>query len=141
LRRPTVRSWLKPRILDPRLHGTCLRALAAADYDTAVFEAFKAVEAAVRKKAIYPSSDFGIALLRKALDPNTGVLTDYSAPVSRRQARQHLFVGAMGELRNPEAQGNPIITDLRLAIEEIMTVSLLLRIVGTNSRDRTISRA
>ena len=38
-------------------------------------------------------------------------------------------MGAMGELRNPKAHSDPTITDPREAIEELMTASLLLRMV------------
>ena len=97
----TVRAQVKPEMLDRALHGTCIRAFAAGDYDAAIFEAFKAVENAVRKKAGYPSADFGVALMRKAFDPNTGPLADGAATPSRRQARQHLLHGRDGQLGIP----------------------------------------
>jgi uncharacterized protein (TIGR02391 family) len=106
-----------------------MNAFAAGDYDTAVFEAFKAVENAVRKKGDYPSAEFGVELMRKAFDPTNGPLRDPSAKQSRRVARQNLFMGAMGELRNPKAHGDPTITDPREAIEEMMSASVLLRII------------
>ncbi len=125
-----VRAWLTADLLHPVLRGSCLNAFKAADYDTAVFEAFKAVEAAVRKTGEFSASDFGVALMKKAFDPTNGPLLDPDASVGRREARRQLFVGAMGELRNPKAHGDPTISDPQLAIEEIMTASLLLRIVG-----------
>jgi hypothetical protein len=36
----------------------------------------------------------------------------------------------LGELRNPKAHGDAQIDDSRIAIEEILTASALLRIVG-----------
>lgn len=125
-----ARGWLTSDLVDSALRGPCLRAFAAADYDTAVFEAFKAVESAVRKKAGYPSTDFGVTLMRKAFDPANGPLRDPGGSKSKREARQSLFVGAIGELRNPKAHGDPTITDPKEAIEEIMTASLLLRILA-----------
>lgn len=125
-----VRGWLAPELLHPELRGAALRAFAAGDYDTAVFEAFKAVEIAVRKKGRFPSTDFGVALMRKAFDPTSGPLRDTTAKPSRREARQNLFMGAMGELRNPKAHDDPTITDPQMAIEELMTASLLLRIIS-----------
>ncbi len=126
-----VRDWLRPELLDPRLHGSCLNAFRNGDYDLAVFEAFKRVEAEVRRKGGYSASDFGAGLMNKAFDPSTGPLRDVPASPSRQRARQKLFEGAMGELRNPKAHaGDPPIADPRLAIEEILAASLLLRIVG-----------
>lgn len=124
-----ARGWLKRELLDPALHGAAMNAFAAGDYDTAVFEAFKAVENAVRKKGGYPVTDFGVELMRKAFDPASGPLRDPSAKKGRLEARRNLFTGAMGELRNPKAHGDPTITDPREAIEEMMSASLLLRIV------------
>jgi len=106
-----------------------MNSFCAGDYDTAVFEAFKAVETAVRKKGGYQDSDFGVELMSKAFHPDQGLLRDQQAARSRRERRQELFKGAIGELRNPKAHGDPTISDPRLAIEEIMTASMLLRIV------------
>lgn len=113
----------------PFLPDASWNALRAGDYDTAVFEAFKAVEAAVRKKASLSSSDFSAALMDKAFDPATGPLASTTAAPSRRKARRDLFKGAFGELRNPKAHGDPTITEPLLAVQEMMTASLLLRIV------------
>jgi uncharacterized protein (TIGR02391 family) len=125
-----VRAWLIPELVHAGLHGACLNAFRAGDYDTAVFEGFKAVEAAVRRIGGYGATDFGVAMMERAFDPTNGPLTDRSAPIPRRNARQRLFMGAMGELRNPRAHGDPTITEPRIAIEEILTASVLLRIVG-----------
>jgi uncharacterized protein (TIGR02391 family) len=124
-----VRGWLKPELLDSALHGAAMRAVAAGDYDTAVFEAFKAVESAVRMKGGYLDTEFGVELMHKAFDPTNGPLRDPGAKISRREARRNLFMGAMGELRNPKAHGDPTITDPREAIEDMMTANLLLRMV------------
>ena len=106
-------------------------AFRAGDYDTAVFEAFKAVESAVRKKSALSESDHSAMLMTKAFNPDNGLLTDMAAPKSRREARRDLFRGALGELRNPKAHGDPTITDTLIAVEEMMTASTLLRIVDS----------
>jgi uncharacterized protein (TIGR02391 family) len=120
-------------MLHPSMPESSWNAFQSGDYDTAVFEAFKAVESAVRKKGGYPESDYGVALMEKAFDPTTGRLIDAQAKNSRKRARQNLFMGALGELRNPKAHGDPAITDPLLAIQEMMTASVLLRIVPTSS--------
>jgi hypothetical protein len=76
------------------------------DYDVAVFQAFKEVEVAVRKaanakKAGYPDSDVGTALMRKAFHPETGPLTDMAVVRAEREAVMHLFSGAIGHAKNP----------------------------------------
>jgi uncharacterized protein (TIGR02391 family) len=125
-----VRDWLKPELLHKTMPVAVMNSFASADYDTAVFEAFKAVESAVRKKGGFTQSDFGVELMRKAFHPDQGPLRDQGATRSRRERRQELFMGALGELRNPKGHNDPTITDPRLAIEEIMTASVLLRIVN-----------
>jgi hypothetical protein len=72
----------------------------------------------------------GVNLMAAAFDPPSGPLRDQSASEPRQRARANLFKGAMGELRNPRAHGDPTITDPLVAIEEIMTASALLRIVA-----------
>src|SRR5262249_28080420 len=47
-------------------------------FDTAVFEAMKAVEIAVRDAAGLTATDIGPPLMRKAFHPETGALTDKS---------------------------------------------------------------
>lgn len=66
-------------------------AFSVGDYDTAVFEAFKSLEVAVRKKGGSSNSDFGAALMKKAFDPDTGPLRDPAASRSRQKARCDLL--------------------------------------------------
>ncbi len=84
------------------------------DYDVAVFQAFKAVEVAVRrvansKGAGYLDSDVGVPLMRKAFHPESGPLTDTSVVVAEREAVMHLFSGAMGHARNPTGHQDVVI--------------------------------
>jgi uncharacterized protein (TIGR02391 family) len=124
-----TRGWLSPELLHADLIGASLRAFRSGDYDLAIFEAFKTVENEVRKLGGYPETDYGVDLMKKAFDPAGGPLTDPSAPLNRQRARRDLYMGAMGSLRNPKAHGDPTITDPREAIEELMTASLLLRMI------------
>ena len=84
------------------------------DFDVAVFQAFKAVEVAVRKvanakEAGYLDSEVGVPLMRKAFHPETGPLTDTSVVVAEREAVMHLFSGAMGHARNPTGHQDVVI--------------------------------
>jgi hypothetical protein len=68
---------LLPRqFLHPALAGKVVAPFVRGDYDTAVFQAFKEVELAVRKKAKFPTTDIGVKLMRKAFDKDTGPLRD-----------------------------------------------------------------
>ena len=71
------------------------------DYDTAIFQAFKAIEVQVRKKGGYAKSDIGVNLMRKAFHTKTGKLTNTHSEESEKQAMSDLFAGAIGLFKNP----------------------------------------
>jgi len=114
----------------PELPEASWNAFSSGDYDTAIFEAYKAIEVAVHKKGGF-TTEFGAALMKGAFDPNTGPLRDKTASPSRRKARCELFTGAFGEIRNPKAHNDPTITDTLVAVEELMTAGVLRRIVDS----------
>jgi uncharacterized protein (TIGR02391 family) len=98
-------------------------------YDTAVFEAMKAVEVAVREAAALEARDIGTDLMRKAFNVDTGPLTDTTAEKSERQARSDLFAGAIGSYKNPHSHRDVALDDPDEAAEIIMLANHLLRIV------------
>ena len=71
-------------------------------YDSAVFNALREVEIAVRAVASkkVDTTLIGLALMRRAFHEETGPLTDKEAPIAERQALLSLFVGAIGYYRN-----------------------------------------
>jgi uncharacterized protein (TIGR02391 family) len=98
-------------------------------YDTAVFEAMKAVEVAVRDAARLAAADIGTKLMRKAFDVENGALTDRKAEPSERQAISDLFAGAIGAYKNPQSHRNVALDDPDEAAEIIMLANHLLRLV------------
>jgi uncharacterized protein (TIGR02391 family) len=100
-------------------------------YDTAVFEAMKAVEVAVREAAHLSAQDITTGLMRKAFAPDDGVLTDMSVGKAEREARAHLFAGAIGSYKNPHSHRNVDLDDPDEAAEIIMLANHLLRIVDS----------
>jgi uncharacterized protein (TIGR02391 family) len=123
------RAELLPR---ERLHPLIVEAVSAeflrGRYDTAVFNALREVEIAVRTAGNYTAGDFGERLMRQAFQEDTGPLTDRNALVSEKQARGHLFAGAFGAFSNP-ARHRRVDTDPVQAVEIITLASLLMRIV------------
>ena len=102
-------------------------------YDTAVFEAFKQVEIAVRKAGGYAEADIGVKLMRKAFNVKNGDLTDPEQQESEKEARFFLFVGAIGAYKNPSSHRDVEIT-AEEAIEMIAFASYLHRIVDSRNQ-------
>ena len=68
--RPQLPSDLLQPALDRKVRHLFLRG----DHDTAVFQAFKEVEVAVRKAGGYTDGDLGKDLMTKAFNPDMGRL-------------------------------------------------------------------
>ncbi len=100
-------------------------------YDTAIFEAFKAVEVAVRDASGY-TEKYGTDLMRQAFKVENGPLTDQNQPKAEREATLHLFSGSIGLYKNPHSHRN-VSVSAEEAVEIIMFASHLLRIVDSRT--------
>jgi uncharacterized protein (TIGR02391 family) len=99
------------------------------DHDTAVFQAFKEVEVAVRHAGGFDARMIGTDLMRAAFHPETGPLSDPDLPKGERESLAHLFAGAIGSYKNPSSHRTVTITDAVEAGEMLILASHLLRIV------------
>jgi uncharacterized protein (TIGR02391 family) len=105
-------------------------------YETAVFEAMKAVEVAVREAAGLSHDDIGTKLMGIAFNPETGPLTVMDSPEAERRARAALFTGAIGSYKNPQSHRRVELDDPDEAAEVIMLENHLLRIVDSRREAR-----
>ena len=99
-------------------------------FDTAVFEAFKALEVAIRTAAQLGAGDIGIQLAQAAFHPDNGPLTDTNVERGERVALMNLMTGALGSYKNPSSHRR-VQLGAEEAREMIMLASHLLRIVDS----------
>lgn len=106
------------------------------EYDTAVFQAFKEVEVAVRTAGGFGPTDFGTVLMGKAFNIEIGPLADMSLPEAERRAMLNLFFGAVGLFKNPGSHRHIALSDPAEAAEMISFASLLMRTVEGRAATR-----
>ena len=94
-------NLLPKELLHPVINHKVYPLFLRGEYDTAVFQAFKEVEVAVRDAAQGTDEDCDVELMEKAFDSNTGKLTDTTQTEGEKQATSSLFAGAMGLYKNP----------------------------------------
>jgi uncharacterized protein (TIGR02391 family) len=126
-------AWISERefpetMVHPTLRPQALRLFRQGQFDTAVFEAFKTLEVAIRDAAGFGPERIGVPLARAAFDVENGPLTDHAVEQGERLALQHLMAGAIGSYKNPHSHRR-VAVDAAEARELLMLASHLLKIV------------
>jgi len=125
----TREQTLPRHLLHPKIEQKVWSAFLRGQYDSAVFEAFKQVEVALRSAGGFADTELGVALARKAFHPDAGPLTDTAVVNAERQALSDLVAGAIGSYKNPHSHRNVTIKDAAEAAEIIILASHLLKII------------
>lgn len=112
-------------VIAQKVHPAFLRG----EYDTAIFQAFREVEVAVREAGGFSPSDVGVPLMRAAFGVPQGPLTDKATVPAEQQAMSDLFAGAIGSFKNPASHRSQAGIQPAEAVERIMLASHLLRII------------
>jgi uncharacterized protein (TIGR02391 family) len=119
---------LPESLLHPQIAAECMSSFRAGKYDTAVFEAFKALEVAMRNAASLGHDLLGTKLASRAFHPEDGPLSNQDQEAGERQALMSLMMGALGYFKNPQSHRK---VDLAAweAREMLVIASHLYRIV------------
>jgi len=98
------------------------------EFESAVLQAFKTIETRIRKKIKVSPEEYGLKLIRKAFNPESGPLTDYQLPKAEREAFCNYIAGAFGFYKNP-CSHRDIELDFISAFDRIVVASDLLKAV------------
>lgn len=112
----------------PTIIKKCFALLGNHEYESAVLQAFKAIEVSVREKIGAPADCFGERLLKKAFNPDDGILTDHKIPKAERCAFLSYVTGAFSFYRNASSHRD-IDLDFTSAFKKIVVASDLLTAV------------
>jgi uncharacterized protein (TIGR02391 family) len=114
-------------ILHPGLLQCCWPAYMRGEYDTAVFQAFRELEVAIRAAGGFSADDIGVPLAQKAFREN-GPLVDMEAPSGERVALLNMMAGALGSYKNPHSHRRVHLSAVD-ATEMIVMASHLMKII------------
>lgn len=112
----------------PTIIKKCFALLRNHEYESAVLQAFKAVEVSVREKIAAPADCFGERLLKKAFNPDDGVLTNLELPRAERFAFLNYITGAFSFYRNASSHRD-VDLGFHSAFKKIVVASDLLTAV------------
>jgi uncharacterized protein (TIGR02391 family) len=115
--------------LTPTLERAARPLFLRGDFELAAFAAMREVEVAVRDRAGLPNELIGQDLMRKALNPSSGVLADPTTHRSEAQALADLFAGAVGMFKNPPSHRRVDYASPTEAAETVLLADLLLRLL------------
>jgi uncharacterized protein (TIGR02391 family) len=128
LKREVLHRKLEPYVWPPFARGA---------YDSAIFEAYKAVEVAVRHAGGFEPTDVGKDLMSKAFKKD-GPLVDAGLPEPEQQGMQLLFMGAVALYRNATGHRYVHFSDPAEAAEVILLANHLMRIVERIAADKQL---
>jgi len=129
------RANLLAGMLHPRIETESKASFLRGEYETAIFNAFKEVEIAVREAGQFTWKDLGTELMNEAFKVNAGKLSDKTLPETEQIGLRNLFSGAIGYYKNPGSHRH-FPTDPVEVAETLFFASLLLRIVERSAAQK-----
>lgn len=125
-----VNNWtiLPSAYVHPDVMEKSFDLISKRQFESAVLQAYKILEITIRKKAKLTNDDFGVNLIRKAYNPDNGVLSNMELPVAERQAQSNYIAGAYALFKNPVSHRD-VEMDFFETFEKIVIASQILKIV------------
>lgn len=121
-------SLMPETYVHPLIVKKCFSLLNDGQFESAVLQAFKSIETNIRKKTNAPSELVGVKLIRKAFNPENGLLTDHALPKAERESFCNYIAGAFGFYKNP-CSHRDVDMDFISAFERIVVASDLLKVI------------
>ncbi|TIR30129.1 MAG: TIGR02391 family protein [Mesorhizobium sp.] len=131
-------SLVPKELLHPSIVDMVWLSLLRRDFSSAIFQAMRQVEIAVREASGFNEGDHGVPMIRRAFHKENGPLTDLNAQEAEREALSALFAGAVGSYKNPHSHRNVQMDDAVEAAEIVILASHLLRIVDARRSSSTV---
>jgi uncharacterized protein (TIGR02391 family) len=132
-RRSARQSYIDPSFLHPALLTAPLKNFISGEFDTAIYQAFKAVEKSVRTSSGLPPHSYGSGMIETAFKPKLGPLANTSLDEQEQRGEQSLMVGAFKRYRNASGHRDSGIDDIVEVAEILALASLCLRIIDRNA--------
>lgn len=121
--------------IHPEIAKKSFPLLNSGQFESAVMQAFKTIETTIRKLIGAKPEEVGVALIRRAFNPDQGPLTNVKLPKAEREAFSNYIAGAFGYYKNPCSHRN-VEMDFVSAFERIFVASDLLKTVENSKSAR-----
>jgi len=105
--------------------------LESGHFESAVLQAFKCIETRIREIIGADQDEVGVRLIRKAFNPENGILTNYELPMAEREGFVGYIAGAYAYYKNP-CSHRDVELDFISTFDRIAVASDLLKIIDNS---------
>ena len=118
--------------LHPKILQRCRKRFEDGQYDDAIFNAMKTVEEEIRIRSGSASTDLGVNLVSRVMNPKSPKLI-FSSVAAEQEAAHYMYRGAVGSFKNPLSHRFLDTSDPVKTFEILGFASLLIRMLDESS--------